>query len=155
MKPESQSWNQDQKANFPQVWGLGETKRGLVAFFTQAWHSAFLLSLRLPASSLGVFGNTRSLVVPFVLSLYHLLSCFTPVMSQRQLKGVPLSSTMPSLLPSLTKDYVNDVTHTNCSERSLLRVRKSSAEKLEKATAKVACGASVWPLCAYAHCGSL
>lgn len=153
MKPESQSWNRDQKANFPKVWGLRETKRGsLFAFFTQASHAAFLLSLFLPTSSLGVFWNMRSLVVAFVYA-YHLLLRSSDVSEAIKRGSTEFHNAKSASVPY--QRLRGDVTHTKRSERSLLRVAKSSAEKLEKATAKLACGASVWPLCAYARCSSL
>lgn len=101
---ESQSWNRDQKAKFPKVWGLRETKRGLFAFARK--HLAFLLCFFLPTFSLDVFWSMRGLVIPFVYSCCHPLSCITSVMSQKQLKAVELSSTMPHQLQSFTKEYV-------------------------------------------------
>lgn len=105
MMLESQSWNRDQKAKFPKVWGLRETN-GFVCINTQALHLEFLLSFFLPTFSLNVFWSMRGLVIPFVYSCYHPLSFFTPVMSQKQLKAVPLSSTMPHQLQSFTKEHV-------------------------------------------------
>lgn len=129
------------EVKLPQVWGLRGTKRTPFAFFKQTLHLAFLLFL--PTSSLDVFWNMRGLVVPFVYSLHHLLSCFIPVMSQRKLKEVPLSSTTPhsALIPYQRPHHD---THTNHCERYLLRVAKSRSEKLEKATTKLAC---LTPLC--------
>lgn len=102
---ESQSWNRDQKAKFPEVWGLRETN-GFVCIYTQALHLEFLLSFFLPTFSLNVFWSMRDLVIPFVYSCCHPLSFFTPVRSQKQLKAVPLSSTMPHQLQSFTKEHV-------------------------------------------------
>lgn len=102
---ESQSWNRDQKAKFPKVLGLRETN-GFICIYTPALHLAFLLSFFLPTFSLNIFWSIRGLINPFLYLCYHPLSFFTPVLSQKQLKAVPLGSTIPRQLQFFTKEYV-------------------------------------------------